>query len=77
MYISIRVKQYVHVNSKSHVFKQNLIILYAVNLFTGKKFGFDVTNAIITDEEGSEIDSIEVIRDGDKLFVVEDTSSLM
>ncbi|KAK1374275.1 Potassium channel [Heracleum sosnowskyi] len=43
----------------------------------GKKFGFDATNAIITDEEGSQIDSIEVIRDGDKLFIVEDTSSLM
>lgn len=43
----------------------------------GKKFGFDATDAIIIDEEGSEIDSIEVIRDGDKLFVVEDTSSLM
>lgn len=43
----------------------------------GKKFGFDATNAIITDEEGSEIDSIEVIRDGDKLFIVGDTSSLM
>ncbi|KAL8114700.1 hypothetical protein AgCh_021535 [Apium graveolens] len=43
----------------------------------GNKFGFDATNAVITDGEGSEIDSIEVIRDGDKLFVVEDTSPLM
>ncbi|XP_030552766.2 potassium channel AKT2/3 [Rhodamnia argentea] len=38
----------------------------------GKKFGFDATNAIIVDEEGTEIDCIEVIRDNDKLFVVED-----
>lgn len=43
-----------------------------VLILAGEKFGFDATNAIITDEEGSEIDSIEVIRDGDKLFVVQD-----
>ncbi|XP_030476838.1 potassium channel AKT2/3 isoform X1 [Syzygium oleosum] len=38
----------------------------------GKKFGFDATNTIIVDEEGAEIDCIEVIRDNDKLFVVKD-----
>ncbi|KDP38842.1 hypothetical protein JCGZ_04999 [Jatropha curcas] len=43
----------------------------------GKKFGFDARNAMITDEEGSEIDSIEVIRDNDKLFIVEDQNSFM
>lgn len=47
------------------------------SFLAGEKFGFDATNAIITDEEGSEIDSIEVIRDGDKLFVVEDPNSFM
>lgn len=36
---------------------------------TGEKFGFDPGNVIITDEEGAEIDCIEVIRDNDKLFI--------
>ncbi|XP_031285395.1 potassium channel AKT2/3 [Pistacia vera] len=40
----------------------------------GEKFGFDASNAMVTNEEGSEIDSIEVIRDNDKLFIVEDTN---
>ncbi|KAJ0078308.1 hypothetical protein Patl1_37159 [Pistacia atlantica] len=40
----------------------------------GEKFGFDASNAMVTNEEGSEIDSIEVIRDNDKLFLVEDTN---
>uniref|UniRef100_A0A166DZ16 Potassium channel n=1 Tax=Daucus carota subsp. sativus TaxID=79200 RepID=A0A166DZ16_DAUCS len=53
------------------------VSLEELKSIAGKKFGFDATNATITDEEGSEIDSIEVIRDGDKLFVVEDTSSLI
>lgn len=44
--------------------------------FTGQKFGFDATNASITDQEGSEIDSIEVIRDNDKLFIVEGPNCL-
>ncbi|XVF45239.1 hypothetical protein PTKIN_Ptkin02bG0189200 [Pterospermum kingtungense] len=39
--------------------------------FAGEMFGIDARNAIITDEEGAEIDSIEVIRDNDKLFVFE------
>ncbi|XP_035540462.1 potassium channel AKT2/3-like isoform X2 [Juglans regia] len=43
----------------------------------GQKFGFDARNAIVTDEEGAEIDSIDVIRDDDKLFIVEDTNSVM
>ncbi|CAK9318111.1 unnamed protein product [Citrullus colocynthis] len=34
----------------------------------GEKFGFDARNAVLTNEEGSEIDSIDVIRDNDKLF---------
>ncbi|KAI5593417.1 hypothetical protein BDE02_03G014000 [Populus trichocarpa] len=43
----------------------------------GEKFGFDARNAMVTDEEGSEVDSIEVIRDKDKLFIVEDPTCLM
>ncbi|XP_050210414.1 potassium channel AKT2/3 [Mercurialis annua] len=38
----------------------------------GEKFGFDAQNAMVTNEEGSEIDSIEVIRDNDKLFIGEE-----
>ncbi|XP_073000464.1 potassium channel AKT2 [Typha latifolia] len=36
----------------------------------GEKFRVDTNYTIITNEEGAEIDSIEVIRDNDKLFVV-------
>ncbi|KAG5248501.1 potassium channel family protein [Salix suchowensis] len=43
----------------------------------GEKFGLDARNAMVTDEEGSEVDSIEVIRDKDKLFIVEDPTRLM
>ncbi|KAK8529907.1 hypothetical protein V6N13_102797 [Hibiscus sabdariffa] len=38
----------------------------------GKRFGIDMRSAIITDEAGAEIDSIEVVRDNDKLFIVEE-----
>lgn len=41
----------------------------------GEKFGFDATDAFLTDEEGAIIDSIEVIRDNDKLFIVADWNS--
>lgn len=37
---------------------------------TGGKFGLDGREVIITDEQGAEIDSIEVIRDNDKLFII-------
>ncbi|XP_022763287.1 potassium channel AKT2/3-like [Durio zibethinus] len=37
--------------------------------FAGEKFGIDARNAIVTDEAGAEIDSIEVVRDNDKLFI--------
>ncbi|XP_073127293.1 potassium channel AKT2/3-like [Henckelia pumila] len=36
----------------------------------GRKFGFDATNASLSNEEGAEIDSMEVIRDNDKVFIV-------
>ncbi|KAF7842733.1 potassium channel AKT2/3 isoform X1 [Senna tora] len=37
----------------------------------GEKFGLDAKDAMVTDEEGAEIDSIDVIRDNDRLFIVE------
>ncbi|KAK8558567.1 hypothetical protein V6N13_098219 [Hibiscus sabdariffa] len=37
----------------------------------GEKFGIDARNAIVTDEAGAEVESIELIRDNDKLFVFE------
>lgn len=37
----------------------------------GEKFGFDAKDAMVTNEEGAEIDSVDVIRDNDKLFFVE------
>lgn len=42
----------------------------------GEKFGFEARNAMITDEEGAEIDSVEVIRDNDRIFIVEEGSDL-
>ncbi|KAE8698654.1 Potassium channel AKT2 [Hibiscus syriacus] len=39
--------------------------------FAGKKLEIDARNAIITDEAGAEIESIELIRDNDKLFIFE------
>lgn len=41
----------------------------------GKKFGFDATNAMVMNEEGAEIDTVEVIRDNDRLFIVENPGS--
>lgn len=37
----------------------------------GEKFGFDAKDAMVTDEGGAEIDSIDVIRDNDRLYIVE------
>lgn len=37
----------------------------------GNKFGFDAEKALVLNEEGSEIDSIEVMRDNDKVYIVE------
>lgn len=52
-----------------------LVLCKQVIIFTqfvaGEKFGIDARNAIVTDEAGAEIDSIEVIRDNDKLFIFE------
>ncbi|KAM0946329.1 putative cyclic nucleotide-binding domain, potassium channel, voltage-dependent, EAG/ELK/ERG [Dioscorea sansibarensis] len=38
----------------------------------GEKFGIDASNKIVTNEEGAEIDCIEVIRDNDRLFIVDE-----
>lgn len=43
----------------------------------GNKFGFDATDALVVDGEGAEIDSIEVIRDNDKLFIIENPDYIM
>ncbi|NP_001275259.1 potassium channel AKT2/3-like [Solanum tuberosum] len=43
----------------------------------GQKFGFEAKDALVTNEEGAEIDSVEVIRDNDKLYIVEYTNSIM
>ncbi|KAA8536555.1 hypothetical protein F0562_029033 [Nyssa sinensis] len=51
--------------------------LVELKSIAGEKFGFDARNALVINEEGAEIDSIEVIRDNDKLFIVEDPNSLM
>lgn len=38
---------------------------------TGEKYGFDGSETMVTNEDGAEIDSIEVIRDNDKLYFIE------
>ncbi|KAK6156985.1 hypothetical protein DH2020_011233 [Rehmannia glutinosa] len=53
------------------------ICLLDINVLAGHKFGFDATNALLTNEEGAEIDSIEVVRDNDKLFIVENPDSII
>lgn len=46
-------------------------------ILAGRKFGFNATNASLSNEEGAEIDSIEVIRDNDKVFIVENRHNLV
>uniref|UniRef100_A0A2N9IPT9 Potassium channel n=1 Tax=Fagus sylvatica TaxID=28930 RepID=A0A2N9IPT9_FAGSY len=48
--------------------------LELLKTIAGQKFGFDARNALVMNEVGAEIDSIEVIRDNDKLFIVEDSN---
>ncbi|KAI0529361.1 hypothetical protein KFK09_001909 [Dendrobium nobile] len=43
-----------------------------LKVIIGEKFGIAARNVKITNEEGAEIDSIEVIRDNDRLFIVQD-----
>lgn len=52
-------------------------LFFCLNVLAGQRLGFDATNALLTNEEGAEIDSIEVIRDNDKLFFVENQDSFM
>lgn len=46
--------------------------ILSICLLAGKKFGIDASNKIVTNEEGAEIDCIEVIRDNDRLFIVDE-----
>ena len=41
----------------------------------GEKFGLNATNVTITNDEGALIDSLEVIRDNDKLFIFENSKN--
>ncbi|CAI8591545.1 unnamed protein product [Vicia faba] len=45
--------------------------LEKLKIIAGEKFEFDARDAIVTNEEGAEINGIDVIRDNDKLFIVE------
>ncbi|XP_058771830.1 potassium channel AKT2/3-like isoform X1 [Vicia villosa] len=45
--------------------------LEKLKIIAGEKFEFDARDAKVTNEEGVEINSIDVIRDNDKLFIVE------
>ncbi|XP_061337183.1 potassium channel AKT2/3 isoform X2 [Gastrolobium bilobum] len=45
--------------------------LEELKTIAGENFGFEAKEAMVTNEEGAEIDSIDVIRDNDKLFFVE------
>lgn len=47
------------------------LFVYVCSCSTGEKFGIDAKDATVTNEEGAEIDSIDVIRDNDKLFFVD------
>ncbi|KAI9103578.1 hypothetical protein K1719_023201 [Acacia pycnantha] len=41
-----------------------------LKIIAGEIFGFDAKDAMVTDEGGAEIDSIDFIRDNDKLFII-------
>lgn len=56
---------------------QGHVYHWYLSFFIGEKFGFDARKTTVTDEGGAEIDSIDVIRDNDKLFIVEDLDSVM
>ncbi|KAK7302414.1 hypothetical protein RJT34_13303 [Clitoria ternatea] len=45
--------------------------LEELKTIAGEKFRFDAKDAMVTNEEGAEIDSIDVIRDNDKLYFFE------
>ena len=51
--------------------------MFILWFWIGQKFGLDARNATVTDEQGSQIDSIDVIRDNDKLFIAEDPNSVI
>lgn len=49
--------------------KVNDVLL--LSRIAGKKFGVDMSNKILTNEAGAEVESADVLRDNDKLFVVD------
>jgi len=75
--MSIRVVFYNRSNIAYTIFIIDPINLCILWFWIGQKFGFDARNAAVTDEQGAEIDSIDVIRDNDKLFIVEDPNYIM
>lgn len=44
---------------------------------TGNKFGIDARNKILITVDGAEVETIDVLRDDDKLFVVEDEEFIL
>lgn len=44
-----------------------------MRIITGEKLGFGTTDLMVVDETGAEIDSMEVIRDNDKLFIIKES----
>ncbi|WOL11938.1 potassium channel AKT2 [Canna indica] len=47
-----------------------------LKIIIGKKFHMDARSKILTNEDGAEVESIDVLRDNDKLFIVEDEELL-
>ncbi|XP_057431846.1 potassium channel AKT2/3-like [Lotus japonicus] len=45
--------------------------LEELKTIAGEKFGFDARDAMVTNDEGAEIDCIDVIRDNDKVYIFE------
>lgn len=39
-------------------------------MFSEKKFKVDAEKALVVNDEGAEIESVDVIRDNDRLFIV-------
>lgn len=61
-----------------HYFLLLPVLQYECFVFlTGKKFGIDASNKILMTEDGAEVETIDVLRDNDKLFVVEDEEFIL
>lgn len=53
------------------VWFSSICITHLLFILTGEKFGISPEKITITNEEGAEIDSTEVIRDNDRLFIAQ------